>query len=244
MTFLGRHTNNKRKMKKLFWVVLSAIILMGCTGNKTEKINNKENYKAALADSVKAAERKIDSISNCLADLNEFVDSHINEFASVDNPREVEGYYILRNWVGKYPLSTNGLVARLTKSEQLELIATSRGVTFDLIEVVSGENSVKSAVVAHDQALNYRMEGLTTVMFSGEEAYSVANFIADNELNNIKLLYLENGKPRGSWQIPTDYKKMISSTFMLSASMRDLHKLELLRTKLHQKIDIMRKHME
>lgn len=230
-------------MNKIIFASFILLFLTACNHKKPDKENAKMEYKTALTDSVKAAERKIDSISNGIADLNEFIDSRITGFAYIDNPREVEGYYILRNWSEKYPLNTTGIIARITKSEQLELVATLKGLTFDQIEVVSGETSIKSSVVPHDQALNYRIGGLNTVMFSGHNANEIGEYIANNELNPVKIIFLEKGKVKTSWQITSDFKKMISNTWMLASSMQDLHSLELLKSKLHQKIDILRKHI-
>ncbi len=232
-------------MKKiLFFALLPALLLGACTGKKSDKAQAQDAYKASLKDSIEVAEHQIDSCKLAIVDITEFVDATMNNFTVVDNPREVEWYYILKSWTGKYPLQSTGLVARITKSEQLELIAALKGGTFDQIQLQSGVDSMESDVVPHDQALNYRREGLTTVMFNGAKADEVGAFIADNELNNLKLIFLEKGKVKGSWVLNNDTKKMVSVTWALANGMKNLNTTEMKMKLLSNKIDILRKHLE
>lgn len=232
-------------MKKLILIsLLIPFVVASCGGNKEKKEDKEQSYKVALQDSINACQAKIDSCSARIEELSATLDSNLSEFAYVENAREVEGYYILKNWQSRYPLQSTGIIARMNKGEQLELCAVLKGGTFDRIEVSNGESSVSSAVVPHDQALNYRRDGITTVMFSGNECDEVGNFIAANELNNLKLVFLEAGKVKSSWTIPADYKKMLSTTAVTAASAKELHSLELQSTMLHKKMDIIRKHLE
>lgn len=231
-------------MKKIIISLLLLPLVASCGGNKSEKNDSGSTYKESLQDSIKTAQAEIDSCNLKIQEVTSIIDSQINNFAIVENPREVEGYYILKNWKSRYPLQSTGLIARVNKSEHLELSAALKGGTFEQIEVVSGENSVLSSIVPHDQALNYRRDGITTVTFFGDQCNDVCKFIADNELNNITLCFLEKGKKKGSWQIPEEYKKMISATWIFASANSDLHSLELKNRMLHQKIDIIRKHLE
>ena len=232
-------------MKKIFLVALLPALLLGaCTGKKTDRAAAQKVYKESLKDSIEVIEHQIDSCKLAMVDMTEFVDNTLNKFTVVENPREVEGYYILKDWAGKYPLQSTGLVARITKSEQLELIASLKGGTFDQIQVVSGVESMESDVVPNDQALNYRRDGLTTVMFSGAKADEIGSFIADNELNNLKLVFLENGKVRSSWVMPVETAKMATITWALSNGMKNLNKTEMNMKVLSQKVYILRKHIE
>lgn len=247
MTSSALHTNNFYRnllMKKIILLTLLIPLLASCGGKKDNKEDAQKSYKTALQDSVKAIQLKIDSCTLRIQEVSDVIDSQITEFTFVENPREVEGYYILKNWQSKYPLQSTGIIARMSKSEQFEIIAALSGGTFDQIEVSSGENSSRSSVVPNDQALNYRREGITTVMFSGEQCNEVGRFIADNNLNNIKLTFLEKGKFKSSWQIPSDYKKMMTLTWVFASSNMELRSLELKNSMFHQKIDILRKHIE
>lgn len=232
-------------MKKLIFIsLLLPLVVASCGGNKVNKDDKEKNYKVALEDSIKVTQATIDSCHTRIQELSSTLDTNLTEFAYVEKAREVEGYYILRNWQSRYPLQSTGLIARMNKGEQLELIAVLKGATFDQIEVSNGENTVKGTIVPHDQALNYRRDGITTVMFSGKECDEVGNFIADNELNNLKINFLEGGKVKGSWSVPTDYKKMLSTTAVTAASAKELHSLELQNSMLQKKMDIIRKHLE
>lgn len=230
--------------KSILMLLFVSLLICGCAKKKSDGEKAQQNYKLALEDSIKSQQRMVDSCNMVIDDLKGVIDSKIGDFAVVENPREVEGYYILKNWIGKYPLKVTGLVARISKSEQLELIAAAKGLTFDQILIESGDQSVESAVVPHDQALNYRLDGLTTVMFSGEKGYEIGEFVANNELNDVKMVFLEGGKVKGNWTLPADTKKMVSLTWLLSNSMKELNRNEMKVRMLHQKIDILRHHIE
>lgn len=231
-------------MKKITIAILPALLLASCAGGNADKDKAKNDYRQALADSITAAQRNVDSCENRLKVMTDNVNQWMRDFTVVNNSREVEGYYIFNGWQNRYPLQSTGMVARISNGERLELIAALKGSTFNAVMVESGEKSATTAVVPHDQALNYRREGLNTVMFAGAEADSVAQMIADNELNVIKVIFLENGKPKGSWQIPEDYKKMISATWMLYSSRQQQMRLEAEMKKEFKKIEILRTHLD
>lgn len=231
-------------MKKITIAILPALLLASCAGGNADKDKAKNDYRQALADSVTAAQRNVDSCENRLKVITDNVNQWMRDFTVVDNSREVEGYYIFNGWQNRYPLQSTGMVARISNGERLELIAALKGATFNAVMVESGEKSATTAVVPHDQALNYRREGLNTVMFAGAEADSVAQIIADNELNVVKVIFLENGKPKGSWQIPEDYKKMIPATWMLYSSRQQQMRLEAEMKKEFKKIEILRTHLD
>mgnify|MGYP005946645405 CR=1 FL=1 len=231
-------------MKKIISFILPAMLLASCAGGNADKEKAKNEYKNSLADSIAAAEHQIDSCENEIKVLTDNVNTWLRDFTVVDNSREVESYYIFNGWQNRYPLQNTGLVARISNGERLEIIAALKGSTFNSIRVESGDLSAESAVVPHDQALNYRREGLNTVMFSGAQADSVAQLIADNELNPVKIVYLENGKIKGNWQIPEDYKKMVSASWMLYSSRSRQIKLEGYMKMLSKKIEILRAHKD
>ena len=231
-------------MKKIISFILPAMLLTSCAGGNADKEKAKNEYKNSLADSITAAEHQIDSCENEIKVLTDNVNTWLRDFTVVDNSREVESYYIFNGWQNRYPLQNTGLVARISNGERLEIIAALKGSTFNSIRVESGDLSAESAVVPHDQALNYRREGLNTVMFLGAQADSVAQLIADNELNPVKIVYLENGKIKGNWQMPEDYKKMVSATWMLYSSRSRQIKLEGYMKMLCKKIEILRAHKD
>ncbi len=231
-------------MNKILSFFLPALLLASCAGGNADKEKAKNDYKNSLADSISAAELRIDSCENEIKELTDNVNNLLRDFTVVDNSREVESYYIFNGWQNRYPLQNTGLVARISSGERLELIAALKGSTFNSIRVESGEEAAESAVVPHDQALNYRREGLNTVMFSGAETDAMAQLIADNELDPVKIIYLENGKVKGSWQMPEDYKKMVSATWMLYSSRSRQIKLEGYMKMLCKKIEILRVHKD
>lgn len=206
---------------KLACAILIVILLsLGACRRKNEAKERvqaeREKWEASLPDSLKAIERQTDSIKAELQALNNSFESMVHSFDYVDNPREVEGYYIAGAWKEQYPLKKTGLVARLTKNERLELIAAlAGGAHFDRLRVESNGQIAETSVVPHDQAFNYRMTGLNTVCFSDSAASSCAKLIAENNGSDIKLVYLEGDRQTGTISYPKQDQSIMMTTWNL-----------------------------
>lgn len=227
----------------LLSAAFAAGLLCSCGGKKDDGAARREAYTKALDDSIAAINAEIDSCANGVLELHDRTGQWLRDFTTVENPREVGSYMIYTSFRNRYPLTGTGLVARVTDMGEFQLIAALRNGVFDRIEVSSGETSLSSGTVPHDQALNYRTAGLTTVTFSGEKADSIGSFICDNEMQNIKVSYCGNGVS-GTWIMPEDYKKMVMATWMLYSSSRGARNLERREALLHQKLNLLRTHRD
>lgn len=220
-------------MKCIKYLPILAVMAVAMLGGGCHRRNEskervkaeREAWEASLPDSLKAVERQTDSIRQEIKMLSLDMERMLPEFDYVDNPREVEGYYIAKAWRAHYPLKTTGLVARLTKGENLELIAAlSGGAHFDRIRVEAGGESAETSTVPYDQALNYRMSNLNTVCFSDSSANSCASLIARHEGGDIKIIYLNAGKKTGTYTYPRQSQSVMTQTWNLyDARSRMLH---------------------
>ncbi len=196
-----------------------ALLAGGCQrrNEAKERIQaQRQQWEESLPDSLKKMERQTDSIRLQLQSLAEEEKRILPSFRYVDNPREVEGYYIAGQWAPSYPLKSTGLVARITKGEKLELIAAlAGGAHFDRIRVEANGASAESSAVPHDQALNYRMTNLNTVCFSDSAANSCASLIAANPDTDIRIVFLNGGKATGSFKYPKNSQKVMYETWTL-----------------------------
>ena len=192
---------------------------LGCRRHNEAKERvqaERDKWEASLPDSLKAVERQTDSIKTELQALNNSFEAMVHTFEYVDNPREVEGYYIAGAWKSDYPLKKTGLIARITKSEKLELIAAlSGGAHFDRLRVEANGQTAETSTVPYDQALNYRMTGLNTVCFSDSAATSCARLIAENNGSDIRIIYLEGDRQTGSLSYPQKDQSTMMSTWNL-----------------------------
>ncbi len=192
---------------------------MGCHRRNEAKervMAEREKWEASLPDSLKAVERQTDSIKAELQALSNSFDAMVHTFDYVENPREVEGYYIAGAWKAGYPLKSTGLVARITKSEKLELIAALAGnAHFDRLRVEANGHTAETSSVPHDQALNYRMSGLNIVCFSDSASNSCARLIAENNGSDIKIIYLEGGRKTGDLSYSIQSQSVMTSTWNL-----------------------------
>lgn len=222
----------------LLWAVST-----GCSPKKPAAAEQREKWLASLNDSISTYQKQIEEVNNDIEEARKNVGNMIGHFEYVEKPRQVEGYYILNGWKNKYPLMNTGLVARVNKSEGFELIATLTGAHFNEIGVTSGTTTLQSAVVPHDQALNYRAGNLNTVCFSGERADSIGAFIAANESATVTVAYL-NGKRSGTHPLSEGEKTMIAQTWRLYHSQKELHKLEKEIPRLSGKISACRRMLE
>ncbi|MDE6409478.1 MAG: hypothetical protein K2K81_04455 [Muribaculaceae bacterium] len=231
-------------MKKLTIFFVAALMLGACAKKNDSGEREYETYKITLTDSVQIISNEMDSCNEVATTLKDKIGSLLPEFRAVNNSREVEGYMIFQGWENRYPLQSTGVVARLSESRQLELVAALKGGEFDRIRVNAPSVSAETAVVPYDQALNYRRDGLNTVLFTGPEADKVANLIADNELNPITVTFLNGGKQTGTWRMDHDNAKMITMTYLLYSANKEHKELEVRLLKLGEKRKLLRQHRE
>ena len=242
-------------MNKILALTAGVVLTIGTIGchrknEAKERVQaEREKWEASLPDSLKAVEHQSDSIKTELQALHNSFDAMVHSFDYVENPREVEGYYIAGAWKGNYPLKSTGLIARITKSEKLELIAAlAGGAHFDRLRIETNGQTAETSVVPYDQALNYRMTGLNTVCFSDSAATSCARLIAENNGSDIKIVYIDGDRQTGSLQYPKQSQSIMMSTWNLyevsSRIARDERMIPMLAKKgaiINQKIESLKK---
>lgn len=210
-------------------LLLSLAVAMGggCVKRveKSDKALEHEKWIASLDDSVAALGREAELARTRLDESTVLTSQLLEKFEYVNNPREVEGYTILRGWRARYPLSSTGLVARIMENEGLELVAALSGGVFSRIRVSAGGESVESESVPYDQALNYRAQGLNTVAFTGGKADSVAAFVSEHLGEKIELAFLESGVS-GRMILPEANCNMIAETWKLYSTRQEVGRLE------------------
>lgn len=227
-------------MKKYFALSIALLALASCSPKKVGS-ERADDYAASLNDSIAAINAEIDSCENNLQILHDRVAEWLRDFTAVSNPREAGTYWIFTKFRDRYPLKGNGVITRINDNGQLELIAALKGAPFDKIAVRTGETTIMSDTVPNDQALNYRVDGFSTVLFTGPRAVEIAKTIADNQLNHVAINYYGSNLIL-SWTVPQDVKEMIMSTYMLYSSQQDAARLEKRIPMLHEKINLIRTH--
>lgn len=219
------------------------LLLPSCKVKTPAAVEEREKWLLSLNDSITKYEKEKKEVEAELLDAREKVGGIVGYFDYVNNPREVEGYYIFSGWKEHYPMLKTALLARVTQDERFELIATLTGGHFNEIGVSAAGETVASEVVPHDQALNYRAGDLNTVYFTGEKADSVGHFIAAHSTDAITVIYLDQSKT-GTLLLPSDQKQMITRTWELYAAQKNLHSLEKELPRLSGKIAACRRMIE
>lgn len=208
-------------MKATYYIIpIIALSLLGegCRRNEAkERVQaQREAWEASLPDTLQAIKQQTDSLRKEILLLTDEAERQLPAFEYVENPREVEGYYIAKAWAPKYPLTKTGLVARLTKGEKLELIAAlSGGAHFNRLRIETATGSATTSEVPHDQALNYRMTGLNIVCFSDSASNSCAELIANSAGEKINVIYLDGDKKTGSMTYPETSQTVMAETWKL-----------------------------
>lgn len=220
------------------------MILLGACGGKNDKGEKaRADYGLALQDSIEVMQQQIDSCNSNIARLNDETGAMLHDFTTVGNPREVGTYIIFSTFKDKYPLRSTGVVARVNDNGQFELVAALSGKRFDQIRVLAPDMALESEVVPNDQALNFRNQNLTTVLFTGSRADSIGALIADNALNGLKVDYLQGGTV-STWTMPVENADMITATYRLYSNMKERARLERRVPMLHEKINLLRAHKD
>lgn len=238
--------NLKDMRKNLISICVLCILTLtvSCVRRSNDKSEKaKTDYNAALNDSIERFKKEIDSCSLEIESLRAVVDEKLTEFTNVSNAREAAPYIIMTTARDKYPLKSTGLIARINDSGQFELIAALSAAPFDRISVTAGSETVDSETVPNDQALNYRTSELTTVSFTGSKADSIGMLIQDSGANTITVNYL-NGKLMKTYQLPAEYAGIIGNTYELYSMRRQLDRLEQRVPMLHEKINLLRIHLD
>ncbi|MDE6811102.1 MAG: hypothetical protein K2J15_02000 [Muribaculaceae bacterium] len=234
-------------MKKFIPVILPCVLILAtgsCKKYDGEKASSqREDWIASLHDSIALITglRQEDSVR--INNLREDLDARMKNFTQVANQREVAPYYILSTVRSDYPLTSTGVIARITNDMQFEVIAALSTGKFDAIRFsmagTPAEN-VTSAVVPPDQALNYTSaDGLTVVAFSGELNSPLGEFVAKNSETALNVEYLMNGTVRKSIPLGETRKKCIAQTWQLTSSRSMLDSLEAVQIINARKLEIL-----
>lgn len=213
----------------------------GCTG--TGKKDHKADYSMALQDSIATVRAEIDSCRMAMENADHRRLEWSDDFITVANDREAAPYMIYNSFVDKYPPQSTCIIARLAENGQFELIGALTGSRFDRLTVTAAGESAETDVIAPDQARNYMAGGLNTVMFDGPGADAVGHLIADNELDDITVTFMNNGRPVRSWKVPADNARMIMATYEYYSILRDINSMQLRIPMLERKIKILQRHI-
>lgn len=218
-----------------------AVIFGGCRGYNGDKARQeRQAWMESLEDSIRiiSEERGRDSIK--VIELRAKVAEEIGEFSMINNPREVEPYYILSDYKKSYPLASTGIAARMLKNESIELIAALSGSQFNSIKVEADGKSAQSGVVPYDQALNYTANGLTTVAFSGASADSICDFVQLNQSKPITLQFLNDGVVKSSITLSNSQVNWLTRTWSLCSAHKEAMILERKMMADNRKIEILK----
>ncbi|MDE5877322.1 MAG: hypothetical protein K2H47_07500 [Muribaculaceae bacterium] len=227
--------------------VITAMVLAalaaGCSGGQEQKNPPSEhkNWILSLADSITDTQSEITSIQTRIDSLHTAVGEMLQGFRHISNPREVEGYTLANSLAGQLPLTATGLAARITEGEGFELLSALSGNTYCQLRAVTPEGSATTAVVPHDQALNYRHSGYNTVAFSGAAADSVGRIIALAPEGKVRIEFLQpSGRVASTLTLPAARQKVIAETWRLYDAQSTAEHLELKVKMLNRKISLLR----
>lgn len=218
--------------------LLSIMLFAACGGEKrTAAAEAHDAWLMSLNDSIDALRQQAEQANAEITRLHEEVDNILPDFERVDNPRYVEGFTIYKGWSGKYPLTATGMIARVTESGEMELIAALNGGRFKSLVVDAGGDNARTAEVPFDQALNYKAGNLNTVAFTGGKADTVAMTVAMHPDADVMVTFL-NGSKVASHKLTGPEKEMIAATWRLTDTYRRARLLERELPLIQQKIMI------
>lgn len=223
--------------------LMVVLTVMGACSGKKENKTVQRDYFAELRDSVSLIKSEIDSCKNAMESIDHRRVEWSRDFTTIANDREVAPYSIFNSFADNYPPTTTCVIARLAENGQFELIGALTGSRFDRLSVTAAGETVSTATIAPDQARNYMADGLNTVMFDGPEADNVGHLIADNELDEITVTFLNGGRAVKMWKMPTDYAKMVMATYEYYAQIKELDRLQRRIPMLERKLQILNRHL-
>ncbi|MDE5773951.1 MAG: hypothetical protein K2H86_05790 [Muribaculaceae bacterium] len=208
----------------LFLTVSASMMMTSCRKYDGSKAaDNRQSWIKSLNDSISVLTELNTINADSINRLRAEVSSQLNDFTTIDNPREVEPYYIYSPFKSGYPLTSTGVAVRILKNESLEVVAAATR-PFTAISVRGGGASYTTPVVPPDQALNYTANGLTTVSFTGSVADSITDIIATAG-KRTSVEYLNPGVV-ASYSVTPEIERLFKSTNTLYDNQQRLHRLE------------------
>lgn len=232
------------KARNTWRFILIGIAVMGVVGcakvKRPQAADEHDAWQESLNDSIAKYQNIVDSINILLPQIHSEIETSLSDFQYVNNPKMVEGYYIVSSWASKYPLTSTGLLARITESETIEISACLSKGRFTHISLSSGGDQYTSPPVSHDQAFNYATSSFDRVCFSGGVADSIADFITSHENQKINVTFIENSAT-GNFSLPEGEKQMVASTWNLYTKQRMVKELQKNISLYSAKIDACRK---
>ena len=224
-------------MKKIGYLILSLGLLCSCSGKekKSEAAQHRAAWIESFSDSTAAIRSEMEQINNNIINYQTNINSLLPYFEVIDNPKFVEKYSVYKGWKNYDTGAKTGVLLRLCENSSLEFIATLQGGYFDKITVTVAGETLSSAVVPYDKALNYRIGNTNIVGFKGSEIDSICQLISMNKNSDVKLTCV--GKTVQKTIILTkEQKDMIDATYKLWSCNNNINKgnlrLQLLAEKL------------
>lgn len=215
-----------KKVSNLYILIILFAFIASCARiRKSDAEVEREDWIRGFNDSIEYYQIKSHQLEDELAKLNVEINSALENFEFIKNPKEVSGYYLLQGWKNKIPMTTTGIYARINENEKLELIATLSGGIFDRIGVGTGKPEVYSETVPNDQAFNFRHERFNRVYFEGGKADTLAMYIDQHLKDKIYLEFL-GGKKNRNFLIPGNQREMIALTYNLYTLQRQAKSLQ------------------
>lgn len=201
----------------------------------------REEWIGSLDDSIANIQKARSADSVMIETLRTTIDSEIKNFSQVNNPKEVEPYYILSKFRGAYPLKSTGVAARISKSLQFEIIAALSGKRFDAIRFTDASNSgVTSTVVAPDQGLNYLgSDGLAVAAFTGSANDTLGQFVDRNFNGKLRMDFISRGATIASIPLSDAQKQWIATTWKVASDRHRLDSLENMQILNSRKLEIL-----
>lgn len=218
----------KAKFTILILATLSMVATSCSNGTKksSEASDRHSQWVKSLSDSLDAVRQESSDNMRLIESLDSIAQNLSTRFSKTNNPKLVENYIIAKEFINYDTESHSGLIARITESNELELIATLRGGTFSAIEITNGNEYCKSAVVPYDKALNFRTSSANIVAFKGCEADSIGQFIANHSQKTIKLNFFSGNSKQSSIVIAEAQKEMIALTWKYIDAIRGKQQAE------------------
>ena len=212
-------------------IAFSALLLVAtasCSPDSkkpTDAANKHAQWVNSLSDTLTAVRQEMSDNIMLIASLDSSINRLSSYFTKTSNPKLVENYIITNDFVNYDTESNTGLIARITESNEFELIATLRGSSFNQIMVSDAQSAVKSSVVNYDKALNYKIGSTNIVAFKDAKSDSIGRLISDNEDANLKLKFINNSTSQ-SVSLSAKQKAMISRTWQYYNAIREKERLE------------------
>lgn len=223
---------------------MSLVMLDSLDHSAAKAINQRKEARLLRPQVVERMAMTRLSEADSMMVVNQIKGEHLRNELEFVSGTGVEGYYVGRGTRSVDVRSVAGLHSRVSPDYHFYLIASSpQPIGSVSVELISGNESVRSVPVGFDGERNTRNSACETITFTEAESHPIGEFVARHANDPIKIIFIGESGRNASMDLNDIQKKAILSTFGLIDAVNADRYYRLEKDRLTRQVEIARKQL-